>query len=110
LPSNQVDKGESSVCQHVSCRKSFSKPLKVTNSSQPQQEPYDACPYCLTRIEPVIISSSVEAAVEKESDAGVFNKPQNCPYYMGYLNEPDHKDKFADECLVCTVILQCMKK
>ena len=41
-------------CSYESCRKEFKKPIVVTNfSATPTKEPYYACPYCLTKIEPI---------------------------------------------------------
>ena len=39
-------------CPHQSCRKEFERPVWVTNFSfTPTKETYQACPYCLTRID-----------------------------------------------------------
>lgn len=96
------------VCQQASCRKNFARPVKVTNLQQALVEPYDGCPFCLTKVNS---NSSVQVEVASETVGGGFSqKPLGCPHYLGYLSEASHKGQFGDECLVCPVILQCMKK
>jgi len=42
-------------CPYAACNKVFEKPVIVTNFSfMPQKETYYACPYCLTKLGPVI--------------------------------------------------------
>jgi hypothetical protein len=35
-------------------------------------------------------------------------KPQACPYHMGYLSERNDKQKIPDDCIVCRALLDCM--
>ena len=54
LTQNQLVIMKSIKCSYESCRKEFKMPIVVTNFSfTPKNEPYYACPYCLTKIESI---------------------------------------------------------
>jgi len=63
-------------CPRQDCRKEFEKPVLVTNFSfTPTKETYQACPYCLTRIDKnattcncttVVVEPIIEANPEKQ--------------------------------------------
>ncbi len=44
-----------------------------------------------------------------ESSASSDNKLPGCKYHLGYLGENSIKD-IPDDCLICTAIVQCMRK
>ena len=117
----------------------FTKPLKALNLQQDTEGPYDACPYCLTKIivndeptinfdepemleqetlEPETLDSeaSVEAELGVEEAAPVEEKvevaeaPSECANYLGYLSEKSSKDQIPDECMMCKDIVTCMLK
>jgi len=61
-------------CPHQACRKEFERPVWVTNFSfTPTKETYQACPYCLTRIDNKTKTCNcttiiVEPAVDSENE------------------------------------------
>jgi hypothetical protein len=78
---------------------------------QKRQEPYDACPFCLTPLIPEVTLVKVEKTekpIKKEVPPDSFDKPQVCPYHFGYLSEQPRKSGFPDECLVCSMLMKCM--
>ena len=98
------------------------------NLQQDTEEPYDACPYCLTEItveeepainyeEPETIEPETfeaeEALVETEpleEKTSVSEAPSECAHYLGYLSEKSSKDQIPDECMMCKDIVTCMLK
>ena len=100
---------------------------------QDSEEPYDACPYCLTEIiledessvaydepeetlEPEEISESEEAETEVEEAVDVGEQVETpeasseCAHYLGYLSEKSSKEQIPDECMTCKDIVTCMLK
>ncbi len=102
------------------------------NLQQDSEEPYDACPYCLTEIvmdnepnsaaaeseifEPEITEEPEEAEIEveekeyAEEPAKIPETPSECCHYMGYLSEKSAKEQIPDECMMCKDIVACMLK
>jgi hypothetical protein len=87
-----------------------------------ENEPYDACPYCLTEITSAESCHVVEAKSSPETDetkdegtvvalAGrTVRSPQatQCAHHFGYLSERSSKDKIPEECMICDKVLECM--
>jgi hypothetical protein len=108
--SKDEDAGKSVTCSNVSCKKIFNKPIKVLNLQKPK-EPYGACPFCLTPINPKVEISKEkkpEKPAEKPKATIISEKPQSCLHHLGYLSEQSRRNSFPDECLVCSVIVKCM--
>ncbi len=74
-------------------------------------EPYNACPFCLTKIndnlpikaytaEKIFGSKFIENVNEKKS--------KTCQYHLGYLSEREQKQAIPEECIVCKDIVDCM--
>jgi hypothetical protein len=103
------------------------------NLQQDAEEPYDACPYCLTEIkleeeapptfeEPEIqepeetekLPEEAEAEVEEtpsvEEPVKTAEAPSDCLHYLGYLSEKSSKEQIPDECMMCKDIVTCMLK
>jgi len=100
------------TCPNPSCGRVFATPIKTLNLKDPGR-PYPACPYCFTRIsDPHIESrksqSQDEKCSAKERTSKDKDKPQNCRNHFGYLSERENKQQIPDECIVCTVIIDCM--
>ena len=111
------------TCQNISCKKTFTAPLKTLNLQENPSETYPSCPYCLTKIEiigePIKLEKKVEQApiqIEQPKNRKVENKnnqidkPSSCNYHSGYLSERSSKENIPDECLVCKDIVDCMLK
>jgi len=86
-------------CPYKSCRKEFNKPMVVTNYSfTPKKEPYYACPYCLTKIGPIInecectpINAKETACTENGNPEEKSLQPENSTIprrVLGLLNLP----------------------
>jgi len=75
------------------------------------EEPYDACPYCLTKIEETeIFANNPSKQVEKEIDLKKhFNetkeKSTSCQFHIGYLSERKQNQEIPENCIVCTDIV-----
>jgi hypothetical protein len=96
------------------------------NLQQDTEEPYDACPYCLTEIvlddeptvapdepetfEPEETETEVEEAAHVEEQVESSETPSGCLHYLGYLSEKSSKEKIPDECMMCKDIVTCMLK
>lgn len=113
-------KSSAFTCQNVSCGRVFNRPIRVLNLQQASQEPYDACPYCLTKIMPIehkvtvtveeVKETVAEEPVPAEEHVETREKSDGCSYYLGYLSERSSKDKIPDECMMCKDIVECMLK
>ena len=132
-------KGSTFTCPNASCGKVFTKPLKALNLQQDTEEPYDACPYCLTEIvleeEPISVynkpetfeqeeieeseDTETEAEIEEVEEAAHVEEPievpadetpSECLHYLGYLSEKPSQEQIPDECMMCKDIVTCMLK
>jgi hypothetical protein len=103
------------TCSNPSCKKTFDKPLKTLNLSKDPAEPFDACPYCLTKISDSKIErnnepdkTTIASTLHKEKLTQKKEKPITCRYHFGYLSEREHKEQIPDDCIICKDILECM--
>jgi hypothetical protein len=101
------------------------------NLQQDTEEPYDACPYCLTEIvveeEPADIYTEPETLeqeaieepeaeveepthVEEPIETPAAEAPSECAHYLGYLSEKSSSEQIPDECMMCKDIVTCMLK
>jgi len=100
------------TCTNGACKKTFVTPLQALNLQQEPEEPYAACPYCLTRIDEIDSKCNnkteklSQKAIEKEEKPKL--KPVSCKYHLGYLSEREQKEQIPDECIVCKYIVDCM--
>ncbi len=98
------------TCSNPSCKKTFNSPLKTLNLSLDSAEPFDACPFCLTKIEkntePEIASGKL--TFNKEKLTQKKEKPSDCRYHFGYLSEREQKEQIPDDCIICKDIIECM--
>jgi DNA-directed RNA polymerase subunit RPC12/RpoP len=96
------------VCPYFQCRKTFRKPLMLTDSSKIPRETYYACPHCL---------SKVDVAVDNEENTHEFSvkiperkemtRPIECPHHFGYLKNHPKNSSIPDECFACANLIQC---
>jgi hypothetical protein len=126
----KTKKGSTFTCPNASCGKVFTKPLRALNLQKDTEEPYDACPYCLTEIklddEPTAVfdepepetfePEETETETEVEEQKPIEEKletpeaPSECPHHLGYLSERSSKEQIPDECMMCKDIVACMLK
>lgn len=107
------------TCLNISCKKTFSEPLKTVNLQEKPSESFFACPYCLSKIEapeiknlekPNQLSQTPQKLSETESKNGASKsneKTATCQFHLGYLSERTQKE-IPDNCLVCKNIVECM--
>ena len=120
----KTKKNSTFTCPNLSCGKVFIRPLKALNLQQDSEEPYDACPYCLTEIpahdEPAIAydepepfkleEPEIEETPHVEEQVKVPETPSACSHHLGYLSEKSSKEQIPDECILCKDIVTCMLK
>ena len=115
----KTQKSSTFTCPNASCARVFTMPLKALNLQQNPEEPYDACPYCLTeiniddvltptRFEPEETEVEEQKHVKEEVD--LHETPSECLYHLGYLSERSSKEQIPDECMMCKDIVTCMLK
>jgi hypothetical protein len=97
LVEENPEKNSSFTCPNISCGKIFTKPLKAVNLQLGPDALYDACPYCLTKIN---LNDKIAAVPIEEL--------RSCHYHLGYLCERERKTDVPDECLICKDIIACM--
>jgi hypothetical protein len=123
----KTKKSSTFTCPNVSCGKVFTKPLRALNL-QDAEEPYDACPYCLTEIkindeptfayykpepetfEPEETETEFEEPKQVEEQVETPEKSSECAYHLGYLSERSSKEQIPDKCMMCKDIVTCMLK
>lgn len=111
-----------------SCGKTFTTPILVENLSSATGETYEACPYCLTKIEtekPTKKKTAVTKSRKVKKEVRVKQKivqrlkkevfkpsseKHRCPHYLGYLATRPKGEAIPEECLTCTKIVECMLK
>jgi len=95
------------ICPNPACRRTFTTPLKTLNLQQDPAEPYNACPFCLTKIaEPQIEDNNKPGKAQNETR----EKPTVCQYHLGYLSEREKNQQMPDACMTCKDLLECMLK
>jgi hypothetical protein len=107
------------TCPNAICGQTFTLPLKALNL-QDSSGPYNACPFCLTKVtaenESEVVgkiddeANSESNAPERTSAEPPSQETVDCNYHFGYLNERQVKDQIPDGCLVCRSIVPCMLK
>lgn len=104
------------ICPNKACGRETIGTLKTTNLIDPTQT-YDACPYCLTRINP--INPIQQEQTPKKEEQNTTTQPQtlpieqqnqdsSCKHQQGYLNKRDKNEPIPQECIVCPKIIECM--
>jgi hypothetical protein len=91
------EKNCSFTCPNISCGKTFTEPLKAINLQEDPDALFDACPYCLTKID---LNDIVVAVPVEET--------RPCQHHLGFLYEREKKTDFPDECMLCKDIVACM--
>ena len=103
------------TCPNPACGRFFDNPMKALNMRAPGN-PYMACPFCLTEVSTISHKSRGQAhgekraskETEKRNEKPEGQKPENCSQHYGFLSERENKQQIPDECMVCSVLLDCM--
>lgn len=93
------------TCQNVSCKRSFVKPLRAFDIGTNSGESYEACPFCLSKVE-ATCRNVPTPSFEKTSVSS--ERTVACIHHLGYLCERAEKDQIPDECMLCPEIVSCM--
>jgi len=119
IEEEKTKKSSTFTCPNVSCGKVFIKPLRALNLQRDPDEPYDACPYCLTEINVDDVSTTArfepeETEVEEQKhvkeEIDFHETSSECLQHLGYLSERSSKEPIPDECMMCKDIVTCMLK
>ena len=101
------------------CGKTFPVPNRALDLRAKNPEPYVACPPCLGRILPDLVSEVHGSAIDAPEDADSRQETVNsfaqrveepaaeCAHHLGYLSDRSSK-KIPEECMVCGNIVDCM--
>jgi hypothetical protein len=103
------------ICPNASCGRIFIHPLRAIHEGV-SMEPYNACPYCLSELPsdaaPTELVQPKKEQTETErphtEEQSSLTKSPQCKNYLGFLSQRPPKSPIPDECLTCTVIVQCM--
>ena len=99
------------ICPYFQCRRTFRKPLMLTDSSKIPRETYYACPHCLSKVDVTI--DNVETGHKfsvKASERNELARLVECPHYFGYLKSLPNNSSIPDKCFACTNLLQCSSR
>lgn len=97
------------VCPHPECRKTFRKPLMLTDYLKIPRETYYACPYCKSKIDIAVENSKIvyELSIQASTPKEKTSEPTDCPYYFGYLRNVRKYSSIPDKCLTCSNLTEC---
>jgi len=119
LKKNETLNHESCTCPNDECGKNFDHPVQLTVLSSNPVETYQACPYCMSRIDlpeeekstkNTLASLKIKAALEKEQERTEKKETNEarCSHGFGYLKKRPKGTPIPDECLICQKMIQCL--
>jgi hypothetical protein len=97
LVEEKSEKNRGFTCPSDSCGKTFTKPLRAMNLQLGPNALYEACPYCLTKLNP---NGRPEVVTVEDS--------RSCQHHIGYLYNHKKKTDIPDECMICKDVVACM--
>jgi len=96
------------VCPYFQCRRTFRKPLMLTDSSKTPRETYYACPHCLSKVDVTVDNlKDVQKFSIKVSERNGLAGLVECPRHFGYLKDLPKDGSIPDKCLTCANLIQC---
>jgi len=96
------------VCPYFQCRKTFRKPLMLTDTSKMPRETYYACPHCLSKVDVATDNQENTHGLSiKASESKEMPKPIECPYHFGSLKKLSKEGLIPDKCLMCANLIKC---
>jgi len=96
------------VCPYSKCRKTFQKPLMLTDASKMPRETYYACPHCLSRVDVAVDNKeNMHEFSIRASERNELTILVECPHYLGYLKNLPKDISIPDKCLTCANLIQC---
>lgn len=95
-------------CPYSMCKKTFEKPVVLTDNTQLIRETYYACPHCRSKIE-INVEDPINPQVASVQDTFYVGQkaPKHCGHYLGYLREQSDNSDIPDDCAVCPRVMQC---
>jgi len=120
LKKNENLNHETCTCPNDECGKNFDHPIELTVLSSNPVETYQACPYCMSRIESreeeqepmknAMASMKIRNILEKEQakDEKRPTDETTCSHGFGYLKKRPKGAQIPDECLTCQKMIQCL--
>lgn len=93
------------VCPYSQCRRTFRKPLMLTDSSKIPRETYYACPNCLSKVD-VTLENMQKLSIKVSEGNGLAGIIE-CPYYFGYLRNLPKGSLIPEKCFLCANLIQC---
>ena len=119
LKKNEPFNHETCTCPNDESGKNFDHPIELTVLSSNPVETYQACPYCMSRIDireeeqrptntltSLRISTVMEKEQEKAEKKGIDET--KCSRGFGYLKKRPKGTPIPDECLLCQKMIQCL--
>jgi DNA-directed RNA polymerase subunit RPC12/RpoP len=105
---HQTDKLQ---CPYAMCKKTFEKPLVLTDNTQLIRETYYACPHCRSKIE-IDVKDPLNPQLASVQDTFYSGQkaPKYCDHYLGYLQNLSETSEIPDECAICPRVMQCFVK
>lgn len=96
------------VCPYFQCRRTFRKPLMLTDNSKVPRETYYACPHCLSRVDVAVDNEEKpNISTVKVSESNGLATAIECPHHFGYLKGLPKDSSIPDKCLTCANLTQC---
>lgn len=96
------------ICPYHQCRRTFRKPLMLTNNSKVPRETYYACPHCFSKVDVAIDNKeNVRLLSVEVSERNEIENPLECTYHFGYLKSLPKSSSIPDECLTCANLMKC---
>ncbi len=120
MASQNVEKeAKAFVCSNPKCQTSFAAPILVEDLSSEDESPYNACPYCLSKVDET--GKEEKTNRKRTAKAPTIEKPEKkrpakettlekagCSHYFGYLSQRPKSKEMPEECILCQKILDCM--
>ena len=96
------------ICPYPQCRRTFRKPLMLTDASKMPRETYYACPHCLSRVDVTVDNEeNMHNFSIKASERNKLATLVECPHHFGYLKSLPKDNSIPEKCLTCANLIQC---
>ncbi len=108
-----IQQQNDSSCE--ACGREFEKATQLTNLSTNPMQTYEACPFCFTKLNGLLLSDEPEETAELTTKKLSPIEPENqtekkpdCPHHIGYLKQRPKNAPIPDTCLTCRKMVQCI--
>jgi len=105
---NNMFESKAFVCPYFHCRRTFRKPLMLTDSSKIPRETYYACPHCLSKVDVTLDNEeNMHGLSARASERNELPRLVECSHHFGYLKSLPKGSSIPDECFACANLIQC---